>query len=306
MKPTGTLIAERPLAQHSELLVARPPDVGELAKALAGKAGRLESALAHDLADLLGGARPAITCGKVEKAASPKLHKIIDPVAANFLLAGQGSVQVIASVDYHSALVLTDQVFGGAGDWAGTRPDRLPASASLTLQRMIDVLGKSLAALFDLSEAMTLAARSDVLGKFVAARDNDTFLALRIEVSLGDARPWSVLLVLREGHAAQLLDERQASAPAPKGVGDRRRPDARPFADVPLPLTAVLARLSMPVSRISALQVGDTIPLAIGRNVSLRLADREIARGEVGTCDGALALRLTSIAWNSPSKGPNQ
>ena len=306
MKPTGTLIAERPLARHSELLATRPPQVGELAKALAGKAARLESALAGELAELLGGAKPVVTCGKVEKAASPKLHKIVDSVAANFLLAGPGGAQVLASLDYHSALVLTDQVFGGAGDWTAAKPDRLPASASLTLRRMGDVLGAALAAAFDRPEPLALSARSEVLGKFITARDNDTFLAPRAEVAVGDAKPWSVLLVLREAHAAQLLDERAGAAPAPKGVGDRRRPDAKPFADVPLPLTAVLARLTVPVSRISDMQPGDTLPLSIGRNVSLRLADREIARGEVGACDGALALRLTSIAWNSPVKGHDQ
>ena len=70
-------------------------------------------------------------------------------------------------------------------------------------------------------------------------------------------------------------------------------------------LWLMLARMALPVSRISDLRPGDTIPLALGRSVALKLADTEIARGEVGACNGALALRLTSIAWNSPSKGPH-
>jgi flagellar motor switch protein FliM len=171
---------------------------------------------------------------------------------------------------------------------------------------MGEVLTAALSHAFELATPLAVTGRSEVLGKFISARDNDTFLALRAEVAVGEGKPWGLLLVWRQAEAAALLDERQGSTPAPHGAGDRRRPDAKPFADVPLPLNAVLARINVPVSRISAMQPGDTIPLALGRNVALRLADREIARGEVGACDGALALRLTSIAWNSPVKGQEQ
>ncbi|RIV85793.1 flagellar motor switch protein FliM [Aurantiacibacter zhengii] len=305
MRQSGTIVAARPLARHSELLATRPPEAGELAKALAARATRLESALADELADLLGGMRARVTCGKVDRANVARLLKVVDAVAANFQLAGDDGVQVLASIDYHGALVLTDQVFGGAGEWSAARPVRLPASVDLTLQRIGDVLGKALSASFDLAAPMALASRNDVLGKLVSPRDSDSFLTLRAEIAVADAQPWSVLLAVREAHAAKLLDEQPHCFAAP-GAGDRRRPDAKPFAAIPLPLTAVLARMDMPVSRISDLRPGDTIPLAIGRSVALKLAETEIARGEVGTCDGALALRLTSIAWNSLSKGHEQ
>ncbi len=306
MKPEGTLMAARPLARHSERLAARPPEAGELAKALAARLSALEAALADELADLLGGTRAVVTCGKVDRANAAKLHKVIDAVAANFRLANDDGAQVLASIDYHGALVLTDRVFGGAGEWPAARPVRLPASVNLTLQRMGDVLGKALAPTFDLSAAMPVTARSDVLGKFIRARDASNFLTVRADIAVDNAKPWSVLLVLREADAARLLDERQPSTRPTAGAGDRRRPDAKPFAAIPLELTAVLARMDVPVSRISDLRPGDTIPLAIGRSVALKLADTEIARGEVGASDGALALRLTTIAWNSLSKGPEQ
>ncbi len=306
MKPEGTLMAARPLARHSESLAALPPEAGELAKAVTARLSALETALADELADLLGGMRAVVTCGKVDKANAAKLHKVIDPVAANFQLASDDGAQVIASIDYHAALVLTDQVFGGAGEWSAARPVRLPASVNLTLQLMGDVLGKALSASFDRSAAMAVQGRSDVLGKFIPARDVAGLLTVRADIAVGNAKPWSVLLVLREDDAARLLDERQPASRPVAGAGDRRRPDAKPFAAIPLELTAVLARMDVPVSRISDLRPGDTIPLVIGRSVALKLADTEIARGEVGACDGALALRLTTIAWNSLSKGHEQ
>lgn len=303
MKNESILIAERPLARHSELLATRPPETGALVKALSECTSRLASALADELAELIGSARPAVTIDKVEKAPAAKVHKVIPPVAANFQFASTGGAQVLASLDYHSALVLTDQMFGGRGDWAGVSPEKLPPSANMTLDRMIGGIGNALTTTFSLGEPMAIRARSDVLGKLITMRDAETFLTLRVAIALNDAKPWHIMLVLRQGHAALLLDE-TASAATATSTGDRRRPDAKPFANIPLSLTAVLARLNLPVSRISAMQPGDTIPLAIGRNVALRLADTEIARGEVGASDGALALRLTSVAWNS--KGQDQ
>lgn len=302
MKQQDTLIAGRALARHSELLATRPPEAGELARVLAGKAVRLESALSEELADLLGSARATVRCGKVEKTTAARLHKIVEPVAANFLLDAGSGAQIVASLDYHAAMVLTDQVFGGEGDWSADRPEVLPVSADLTLQRLGPALGGALASLFGEPAAMTLSARSAELGKFVPAVDGDTYLLLSADIAVGESQPWRVLLVLREAHAALLLEERDA-APGRGEAGDRRRPDAKPFADVPLPLTAVLARMQFPVSRIAGMRPGDTIPLALARDVSLLLAETEIARGEVGAHDGALALRLTSIAWNSPVKG---
>lgn len=302
MTAEGTLTAERPLAQHSDLLGTREPDAGVVIKSLSAKLARLQTALADELADLLGGTRPQVTCGKLEKADAAKLHKLAGPVAANFRLADGKGHQAFASLDHRSALALTDQVFGGPGTWTGSAVERLPVSANLTLTRFVQALGMALPPAFDLPEPLQSEARSDVLGKFISVREADDFIALRVEIAVGESAPWQLLLAWRQAQAARLIDNDRA-ANAPAGAGDRRRPDAKPFGGIPLPLTAVLARMDVPVSRISGLQPGDTIPLAIGRNVSLKLDDIEIARGEVGASDGAIALRLTSIAWNSPLKG---
>ncbi|MDF1835901.1 MAG: FliM/FliN family flagellar motor C-terminal domain-containing protein [Alteraurantiacibacter sp. bin_em_oilr2.035] len=290
-------MAQLPLARHSELLAKRPPETGELAKALGDCTTRLSAALTTELGELIGRTSLQVNIDKVGKAPAAKLHKFIAPAAANFQLVDTGGAQVLASLDYHSALVLTDQVFGGKGDWSAVSPKKLPASANMTLSRAVNGIGRAWASTFELSDALALRARSDVMGKFIPLSDPDTFFVFRAQITLNDAEPWHLHLVLREGHAALLLNDNADTRPARAG-GDKRRPDAKPFADIPLPLTAMLARLELPVSRISNLRPGDTIPLAIGRNIALRLDDTEIARGEIGASDGALALRLTSIAWN--------
>ena len=109
---------------------------------------------------------------------------------------------------------------------------------------------------------------------------------------------WQLLLILRHDHAARLLDGNSAPAVS-RDRGDRRHPDAAPFDGLAMPLTAVLAEMRVPVSRVSRLAPGDVLPLAITGQARLRIAGTEIGRGQIGTSDGALALRLTQLAWNA-------
>ena len=299
MRSEGFLIAERALAQHSDQLAARPPEAGELIAALTAAAPRLEQALSNELQMLLGEDRPDVTCEKVEKLAAQKLHKIVDQVAVNFRLDDACGAQVMASLDFASALALTDQVFGGRGNVPSTLPERLPAAADLTLTRFAAALGTALGSALERPEPLIAGLRSDVLGKIIPAREPEQLFMLRCMVTQEDRKGWELLLVLRQDHAVRLLAESNSGASNGANIqGDRRRPDAAPFAQMPMNLTAVLAEMKLPVSRISALKSGDTIPLAISGQVPLRLADVEIARGQIGQSDGCMALRLTRTGWN--------
>ncbi len=290
----GFLKAERALAQHSTRLAVRAPAPEELAAALGEAAKRLSRALAEGLRPLLGGDLATVTCGKVEKAVAPRLHKMIDAVAVNLVLEDAGTAQMLVSLDYPSALVLTDQVFGGPGEAPSQLPDRLPAATDLTMARLADVLGEALGKAFERPAPLALVARSEVLGKLVRARDDDTFLTLRCEMSLPQKMPWTLLLVLRQSQAELLLAEHAHAPRTPTARGNQ--PLAEPFATLPLELVAVLAEMSLPVSRISTLKPGDTIPLVIPAQIPLRLGNITLARGQAGSADGALALRLTHIS----------
>lgn len=293
----GFLKAERALAQHSNRLSVRVPEPDELAVTLAAFAPRFARALAEALRPLLGGDLAEVTCGKVEKAAAPRLHKMIDPVAVNLLLQDGAGAQLLGSLDYPSALVLTDQVFGGPGVAPSQLPDRLPAATDLTMARFADVLGEALGQVLERPAALTLAARSEVLGKLVRARDDDLFLTLRCQVSLAGKTPWALLLVIRQSQAVLLL----AESCAPARIHDAAAPRtlAEPFAGLPLELVAVLAEMQLPVSRISTLKPGDVLALTIPAQIPLRLGHITLACGQAGTADGAMALRLTHISLSN-------
>lgn len=296
MRTEGYLKAERALAQHSERLARRAPEPDELAARLVAAAPRLESALADDLAALLGGDRPRVTCGKVERAAAPRLHKMIDPVAVNWLFADAAGGELIVSLGLGGALALTDMVFGGPGAVPAVLPERLPKSTDLALARAADSLGEALGKALERDGPLALQARCDVLGKLVPARDDETFLTLRAQVVQGEGVPVELLLVLRLSHAPRVLADGAVAAPAIRPTADYAAA-SEPFASVPLPLVAVLAEITLPVRRITALKAGDIIALPMPRDVPLKLGAKEIARGQAGSADGQMALRITSTGW---------
>lgn len=57
----------------------------------------------------------------------------------------------------------------------------------------------------------------------------------------------------------------------------------------------VLARPTIPLSRLAALEEGDLLPIQIPPLVPLAIAGRRIARGELGEQDGVSVLRLQDI-----------
>ncbi len=297
MKSPGFLVAERALAQHSERLGAVAASPQELAATLTESVGRIQTAIAKELLELTGNTLPEITIGKIDRVAAAKAHKLIDLVGVHMLLGLRGAGEVLVSLDRTSALMLTDQVFGGAGEAPATLPDRLPAAANLTMTRLGAALGCALGKAFGRSGALAVARQDEVLGKLLPAREQETLHLMRAQITVGGSAPWSITILIRESEAERLLD---SSGTAAKLVrhGDRRRPDSAPFGDMPMVLTATLAQLRVPVSRLAGLQPGDTLPIPIRSEIPLRLGAVEIARAQAGSDNGQIALRLTRMAWN--------
>ena len=73
-------------------------------------------------------------------------------------------------------------------------------------------------------------------------------------------------------------------------------PAAAPFADLPLPLSALLVDMQVPLATISTLAPGVVLPVAVARAVPLRAGDAVLAHGTVGAQDDRVAIKLTRIA----------
>jgi flagellar motor switch protein FliM len=297
MKSPGILIAERPLAQHSERLAASTADPKEIALSLEEALPALRDAIVAALSELTGHARPEVAFDKVERMAASKAHRLLEPVGVHMLLGMRGAGEILLALGRASALMLTDRMFGGSGATPAKLPDSLPAAARLTMERMGETLGRAIATGLACPAPLALAQRNDVLGKLLPARDPDMFFLLRCTIAIGEGDAWPLHLIVRESEVEKLLAGAGGTTAA-RPRGDRRRPDGVPFGDMAMTLTAVLAETRIPVGRLSALRPGDILPLPLRAKVPLRLGAVEIAHAQAGSEDGHMALRLTRIVWN--------
>jgi len=60
-----------------------------------------------------------------------------------------------------------------------------------------------------------------------------------------------------------------------------------------MPVTAVLVDMRIGFSQLSALKVGDVLPVAVARSVPLKIADTTIAHGTIGEVDDRVAVQIT-------------
>lgn len=73
-------------------------------------------------------------------------------------------------------------------------------------------------------------------------------------------------------------------------------PAATPFAEMPLPLTATLVEMQVPLSLLATIEPGVVLPVAVARAVPLSIGETVLARGTVGTQDDRVAIKLSQIA----------
>ncbi len=68
-------------------------------------------------------------------------------------------------------------------------------------------------------------------------------------------------------------------------------------ANVPVLLEVELARVALPLAELARLEPGAALPMAIDRRglVTLRIGDRQVARGELVDVDGTVGVRILSL-----------
>lgn len=299
MKPERDFIAERAAAQHCAELLRQGPDPAELLPLLARTGEAFARLLGPGLAAMLGGEAPRVTATAPQKQAMSSLLGLFDEIAANCLLAaGAQDVPLLVSVDGYAVLRMVDRAFGGKGEAPVLLPEDFPMSAQLLIQRLETVIAAQLArALGAEDPAAVRPVRREAKLPQLAAFEPDTALyVLKAEVAESGRAPWRVTLALPVSRLADLLGH-EGRPVAPRAAGSRPAdPAAAPFADMPLPLTALLVDMAVPLSAISALEPGCVLPVAVARAVPVRIGGTVIAHGTVGSQDDRVAVKLTQIA----------
>ncbi|MFM5885121.1 MAG: FliM/FliN family flagellar motor C-terminal domain-containing protein [Novosphingobium sp.] len=295
MKPERAFVAERVAAQHCAELLRRGPEPADLLPQLERLGDRLGSALIPALAPLCGEAPLSCTVLPPRETHETELGEALGALAATVLLStGVPGVSLLAALDGGAALALVDRAFGGPGNAPAPLPAAFPMSAQLMIERLERMIAAALAAALghgddQLVQPLRRASRFADLGAYPAGM---RLVALTLELRQDAAAPWSLTLALPLALLPKVLGPGESAA-APRGQAN---PAAAPFAGLPLPLSAVLVDMAVPLHTLSTLAVGSLLPVAVARAVPIRVGDAVIARGSVGAQDDRIAVRLTQIA----------
>ena len=291
----------RAAAQHCAELLSRGPRPEERAAMVAAWRRDLARTLADDLSPLLSGDRLEVSIMEPEPLTGAEALRRVGEVAANSLLrCGVSGETALLSFDFATALALTDRSFGGEGRVTGGIPEALPRSAAL----MVDEAAATIAAALtrvsygDGSPPTGIRSEGEVIVRSESAARLKPFgldsacIMVSIIIANRQGCEWRASLAMAADRLDRLLPgtgrrahPRKASGPA-TGM-------AAPFAKIPLSLHVVLAEFDLTLARLQTLAPGDSIPLAMGRQVPLMVGEKVLAHGSIGTAEDRMAIRLT-------------
>ncbi|MEE4540121.1 MAG: FliM/FliN family flagellar motor C-terminal domain-containing protein [Erythrobacter sp.] len=290
-----TFVPSRPAAQHCAELIRRGPRPEEREAQLAAWRRNLGQQLAIELAEHVAGDKLQVTISEPETIDGSAVFERIGPVAANSLLrCGEGDHTLLFSLDFATAIALTDCMFGGDGALPETAPARLPRSAMLAVERLAEGVARVIAFAKDPGECArehgVVLVRSESVTRLKPFAHEDKVACFKLILAMGATREWTILLAISNDRLDTILPG-PAARPRARASND---PARGPFAELPLPLCAVLSNIELSLAALQALRPGDTIPLAVARTVPLCTGDTIFAHGTVGSFEDRLALRLSN------------
>lgn len=297
MKQDFPLQAEGRAAMHCDALLAhRLTDEDRLAQ-LTNVVQDIADRLAAHLKRLTG-----LKCrGLAESAntvSASAYGKSVDvPGVARRQIGLGRAAQQLSLVLYPQGLdAAVGRFFGGAPEAVAAEdsaePDMpLRLSAQLMRDRVERAVSQAITEILGGSglQASPPSASSGT-GLVVAAREKLATCMITVEgLSEESLR---LQLAMREETVKLLLGALRSTT---RQTRQQRDATADPWGDIPLPLRAVLADASLPLSRVADLKIGTVLALPIRRRVPLMCEERTLAWGTVGEMDDCAALRITEI-----------
>lgn len=296
----------RAVAQHCAELTWRGPRPEERSENLSAWCRDLASELAQELGQLFSAGRLHVTVSEPEMIAGHEVFERIGPVAVNSLLrCGATDQTVLLSIDYATAIALTDCSFGGEGNPPDQVPAQLPRSASMLVEQFASMTADVIA----LSKGPSVGVRGDVLVRSESVTRLKPFSAevevalFRLTLAQGAFAEWNAWLAVASDRLDGLLPGVTPTHPARSKHAPPSDGTSGPFAEVPLAIEAVLSEFDMSLERLENLAPGDEIALTVLGEVPLRVGEKVLAHGAVGTLDNHMALRITRLP-GAPKPAP--
>lgn len=296
MRPEGSFVAERLAAQHCAELTRGPRQTANPLGELAQFGERLAGILAERLAASFQGATVNVGVGEASELQANVNERRGEPVFNSVFAAGAGEATVYASLPQGAALAMVDVALGGNGKNCEYSGAKLPVSAQLMFERFETLLTGALAEAFDFPAADAVKLRkSGSTPEAALPFSGCKRTVLTVRMSIARSEQHELVMTFPGASLATLFVPRGPSG-AVAHKGRVVAPNAEPFAGIPLPLTAILVDMAMPVSALANLQPGALIPVSVARSVPLIIGDQTIAHGTVGSMDDRIALQLTKIS----------
>ncbi|MEO0464046.1 MAG: FliM/FliN family flagellar motor switch protein [Pseudomonadota bacterium] len=299
MNMSATFTPARAVAQHCAELTERGPRPEERAEHLAAWRRDVAREVAADMSDLLSGTKLEASVSEPEAMSGEKVFATIGAVAANSLLrCGADDQTALLSFEVETAIALTDRSFGGSGEPVLDIVTSLPRSAGLLVEQAARHIAQAIARV-SAGGGSSGAVDGDVVVRSESAKRLKPFgpacecVLLRIELTAPDGTSWSAKLAMPRERLDSLLPG-MGTAPPVRSEPDPAAQMAA-FGTMPLPLEAVLAQVDLSLARLERLSPGDCIPLAVARDVPLRMGATTVALGSLGTREDRMALRLTAV-----------
>lgn len=295
MKPERAFIAERAIAQHDPALLRPGPSATELIPALTRMSERLAKAVRGALVPLLGGAEPQINPMKPMQTDFADFCSEIPRLAANSLMQ-IGAAPFMVTIEGENVLRLVDRAFGGPGDTPSSLPKEFPLSADLMIGRIEQLVAGALTVSLGGSGGPIRALRRDTsLAQLQAMPDATAVAGLTLNVIEQGRMPWAISLAFPMDTLSAMFANGEATR-VPKTRRGPCQPTDAPFGDLPIELSAVLVDMTLPLAVVSALRIGQVLPVPIARNVPVKVGDKTYATGTIGALEDRVAIQLNQLS----------
>lgn len=291
MIETALPVADGRAAQHcAELLsrAAEPVNPAQEVARLAQRFAQNASRLLGEMWDVRGLKIEA--AGSSLVAADAAVSAIGVHTVNSFFAFGTERLGALLSVSTCEVNAQFERMLGGDGRVDRTSV-RLPRSAHPFVARFEQgILGALREAAareeFSLASSMGVAAE---IAPF--ARDEEVWV-LQFTVSPPLGTEWTMTLAVCRHTLSQLLNARVASPATGRAIGERGL-DQSAIGLIELPTSAILVDVNIALSRLTQLQPGSVIPIAINRSIPLLIDHAVVAHGTAGEVDDRIALEIT-------------
>lgn len=306
MKPERQFIAERALASHCPQLLRQGPGPQDLLPLLTRMGERLARRMSGALAPLLGGEAPVVQCQEARTTECDAISRSVASLAANSLFGvGPAHAPLLISIEAEPVLRIVDRAFGGKGEAPAPMPASFPMAAELMIGRIEALIAPHMAAAIAavgggpkgaVVPDITPLRRDGSLAMLAPFESEAPLAQLNMEVDDGGVLPWLVTIAMPFATLSRLFGFADATLDDdPRPAAPRRTASAMetPFADLPLPVSAVIVDMTMPFTAIARLVPGQILPVAVARSVPLRIGDHTFAHGTLGAVDDRVAVQIT-------------